>query len=243
MDNREDPPKKKEFQKKTDEDIDSFLSRSEFSKTQAPLKSPPSYQQTPMPSPTPSQSPEPQTKPTGQEEKHETTDAEHEDQIRDARSGRAEADAYRDVAVLRKKAHAYGHKAAKFYHKYRANEAKAQKCQARAVAFREKAGLSREKARGFRDREKEYEVELSGAAQGRTELNPESVRTKMATMARKSAKQEEVGKRNESKAASQTAKAAKFKSRAAKFLEQNKLLESQARRYAKRADNLEKAGV
>ena len=47
----------------------------------------------------------------------------------------------------------------------------------------------------------------------------------------------------ESKAAAQGAKAAKFRTRAAKFLEQNKLFESEARRYAKRADNLEKAGV
>jgi len=243
MGNQEEPLKKKEFQKRTDEDIDSFLSRSEFSKTQGPLKSTSSYQLTPPPPPPPSQTPEPQKKLTVQEEKHEITDAEHEDQIRMARSGRAEAEAYHDVAVLRKKAHAFGHKAAKFYHKYRANEAKAQKCQARAVAYREKAGLHREKARDFRDREKEYEAELSGAAQGKTELSPESVRTKMATMERKSAKQEEVGKRNESKAANQTAKAAKFRTRAAKFLEQNKLLESEARRYAKRADNLEKAGV
>jgi hypothetical protein len=241
--NQEVPPKKKEFQRRTDEDIDSFLARTEFSKTQTPPKSAPSYQVTSPPPPPPSQTSEPQKTSTMPEGKHETTDAEHEEQIRMARSGRAEAEAYRDVAVLRKKAHAFGHKAAKFYHKYRANEAKAQKCQARAVAYREKAGLNREKARDFRDREKEYEVELSGAAQGKTELSPEAVRTKMATMARKSAKQEEVARRNESKAANQTAKAAKYKTRAAKYLEQNKLFESEARRYAKRADNLEKAGV
>ena len=234
MSDQQEKPRRKEFQKRTDEDIDSFLSRSEFNKTQA--------QQAPPPPPPVEPAEEPK-KALPLEEKHATTDAEHDDQIRAARSGRAEAEAYRDVAVLRKKAHSYGHKAAKFYHKYRANEAKAQKCQSRAVAYREKAGVHREKARGFRDREKEYEAELSGAAQGKSDLSPESVRTKMATMSRKSAKQEEIARRNESKAANQTAKSAKFKTRAARFLEQNKLFESEASRYSKRADNLEKAGV
>jgi hypothetical protein len=233
----EDASKRKEFQKRTDEDIDSFLSRSDFQRTQqsAPSK-PPAEPALAKPAEVP-------TKAAPPPEKHELTDEEHEEQIKAARTSRAEFEAYQDVAILRKKAHAFGHKAAKYFHKYKANEAKAQKCSARAVAFREKSAERNEKSRSLKDMAKEYEVELAGAAQGKTELSPESLRTKIAQLERKVAKQEEIARKNEAKAAAQTAKAAKYRTRAAKFLEQNKLFESEARRYSKRADNLEKAGT
>lgn len=236
---QEDSLKKKEFQKRTDDDIDSFLAKTEFSKTQTDSsKTPPAA---PASAQTGSRQAEAPKEAVPRENAPGETD--HDAQIRAARSGRAEAEAYHDVAVLRKKAHALGHKAAKFYHKYKANEAKAQKCSAKAVLFREKAAEHKERAKDSRARTAEYESELVGAAQGKTDLSPESLRTKIATMERKVAKQEEISRRNESKAAAQTAKAAKFKTRGARFLEQNKLLESEATRYAKRADNLEKAGV
>jgi hypothetical protein len=234
---QEDAAKKKEFQKRTDEDIDTFLARTEFQKT-TPQVSSRSSQVTvePMPAQAPA-------KTTAPEQPHVTTDAEQEEQIASARTSRAEREAYQDVAVLRKKAHAFGHKAAKFFHRHKANEAKAQKCSARAVAYREKAAEKKEKARDFKDRIKECESELSGAAQGKSDLSPESLRTRIANTERKVAKQDELSRKMESKAAAQGAKAAKFRTRAAKFLEQNKLFESEAKRYAKRADNLEKAGV
>jgi hypothetical protein len=233
---QEDSAKRKEFQKKTDEDIDSFLSRSDFQRSSQPVTSKPPVE----PAPKPYEAP-PKTPPA--EEKKELTDEDHEKQITAARSSRAESEAYQDVAILRKKSHAFGHKAAKFYHKYKANEAKAQKCSARAVAYREKAAERKDRSKSFKEMAKEYEVELSGAAQGTTELSPESLKTKVATMERKVAKQEEIAHKNESKGAAQTAKAAKYRTRGAKFLEQNKLFESESRRYAKRADNLEKASM
>jgi len=232
---QEDAAKKKEFRKRTDEDIDSFLARTEFQKT-TPQVSARTSQDAVEPKPA-------QAKTAAPEQPHEITEEEHEEQIKSARTSRAEREAYQDVAVLRKKAHAFAHKAAKFYHKHKANEAKAQKCSARAVAYREKSAEKKEKARDFKDRAKEYESELSGAAQGKSDLNPESLRTRIANMERKVAKQDELSRKMESKAATQGAKAAKFRTRAAKFLEQNKLFESEARRYAKRADNLEKAGA
>ena len=233
---QEDSARRKEFQKKTDEDIDSFLSRSDFQRSSQPVTSKPPVEPAPKSYEAPPKAPP-------AEEKKELTDEDHEKQITAARSSRAESEAYQDVAILRKKSHAFGHKAAKFYHKYKANEAKAQKCSARAVAYREKAAERKERSKSFREMAKEYEVELSGAAQGTTELSPESLRTKVATIERKVAKQEELAHKNESKAATQTAKAAKFRTRGAKFLEQNKLFESESRRYAKRADNLEKASM
>ena len=229
---QEDPLKRREFQRRTDDDIDSFLAKAEVSKTQAASSKPAtssSSQGAPPPVAQPKQA-------VTTDEGKPAAEPDHDEQIKAARSSRAEAEAYRDVAILRKKAHALGHKAAKFYHKYKANEAKAQKCSERAVLYREKAAEHKERAKDNRERAKEYEAELVGAAQGKSDLSPESLRTKMATMERKVAKQEEISRKNESKAAAQTAKAARY-------LEQNKLLEQEATRYSKRADNLEKAGV
>jgi len=236
---QEEQAKRREFQRRTDEDIDKFLAREDVSRTsQTRASSAP--RESSEPPTTRSQEPKQVEKKEAPTEIHEP---DQEDQIRAARTSRAEREAYQDVAVLRKKAHAFGHKAAKMYHKYKANEAKAQKCSAKAVAYREKAAERKERAEGFREKARECQAELSGAAQGKTELSPESLRTKIAQMERKIAKQEEVAGRNESKAADQSARAAKFKTKAAKFLEQNKLFESESRLYAKRADNLEKAGV
>jgi len=225
--------RRKEFQKRTDEDIDSFLAKKEFSK---------STPQTTGATPTGQKSVEAPSKPAPGPEKRELTDEDHEEAIKLARTSRAEREAYHDVAVLRKKAHSYGHKAAKFYWKHKSAEAAAQKCSAKAVAFREKAAARREKAKDYLERAKSYEEELSEAAHGTAELSPESLRTRIATMERKAAKEEEVARRNEAKAASATEKGAKYRSKAAKFLEQNKLNEVESRRFSKRADNLEKAG-
>lgn len=230
------PVKRKEFQKRTDEDIDSFLAKKDFSKSTTPSYTSPAQ---PVPA---AKIAEPEKKPAPVQEAKEPTEDEHEDQIRAARTSRAEHEAYHDVALLRKKSHAYGHKAAKFFHKHKASEAKAQKCSAKAVAFREKAAARREKAKDFMDRAKSYEAELSSAAKGSTELSPESLRTRVASMERKAAKEEELARKNESKAATQTEKSAKFKTKSAKYLEQNKINESESRRYSKRADNLERAG-
>jgi len=232
MGSLEGPPKKREFQKRTDDDIDSFLSKKEFSKTAtAQSGSKPVTTEEQPPPPPPSEEPKP------------LTAEEQEEQIRAARASRAESEAYQDVAILRKKAHKLGHKAAKLYHKYKANEAMAQKCSQRAVAYREKAEERKAKAKELEEKQKGFEGELAGAASGETTLSPEALRTKIAQFERKVAKQNELLRRNESKAAAQTAKAAKFKTRAARFLEQNKLFESEATRLSKRADNLERAGV
>jgi len=233
---QEEPSKKKEFQKRTEDDIDSFLSRKEFSKTSTAQTSAKPAQEAPVSEPPPPPPPE-------AEDRRPLTEEEQESQIKAARASRAESEAYQDVAVLRKKAHAFGHKAAKLYHKYKANEAKAQKCSQRAVAYREKAEERTAKAKGLEEKGKGFEGELAGAASGQTEMSPEALRTKIAQFERKVAKQNELVRRNESKAATQTAKAAKFRTKAAKFLEQNKLFESEAKRYSKRADNLERAGI
>ncbi len=221
--------KKREFQKNKDDDIDAFLTKREPSKSTKPVSSEPSAKK---------------VQPSEEEEDRppkEASDEEHDEQIKAARTGRAAAEAYHDVAVLRKKSHEHSHKAAKFFHKYKSNEARRQKCSSRAVAYREKAAVRREKAKAHRTATKEYDLELRGAAQGKSDLSPEALRNKIAVLERKTAKQESVARKYESRAADQTEKAAKYRTRAAKFLEKSKSHESESRMYGKRADNLEKA--
>lgn len=225
----ESATKKKDFQRTKDDDLDLFLTKKDKPKPA-----------TPAVTPAPVKPAEP--KEAEEEAPEEVSDEEHEEQIKTARADRAQAEAYHDVTVLRKKAHNHSHTAAKFYHKYKTNEAKRQKCSSRAVAYREKSDARREKAKEARTKVKEYDMELRGAAQGKGELSPEALRNKMASLEKKAAKSDAVARKFEAKAAIQTEKAAKYRTRAAKFLEKSKLHESEARMYTKRADNLEKAG-
>lgn len=232
--------KRRDFQKRTDEDIDVFLGRPEQPIPPQQDASKPEYDSRTGRDSEPVKSAQKASEP---ETKAEMTDEEHEMQIKATRASRAQAEAYHDVAVLRKKAHQHSHKASQFYHKYRMNEARAAKCTARAVAFREKSAGRRERAKGHRDNMNALDAELRGAAQGKGDLSPEALRTKMANMERKAAKEEMVGHKYDKKASIQTERAAKYRSRALKHLEQNKLHESEARMFGKRADNLEKAGT
>jgi len=225
--------KRRDFQKRTDEDIDVFLGRREQPIPPQQDASKPEYDSRAGRDSEPVKSAQKASEP---ETKAEMTDEEHEMQIKATRASRAQAEAYHDVAVLRKKAHQHSHKASQFYHKYRMNEARAAKCTARAVAFREKSAGRRERAKGHRDNMNALDAELRGAAQGKGDLSPEALRTKMANMERKAAKEEMVGHKYDKKASIQT-------ERALKHLERNKLHESEARMFGKRADNLEKAGT
>lgn len=224
--------RKKDFQKSSDDDLEAFISKKD------------TYRSTQAIAPPKTEEPEASKITTQKSPPAEQSAAEdHEEQIRAARASRAMAEAHHDVALLRKKAHAESHAAARMFHKYRLNEAKAQKCSSRAVAYREKAESRREKATLYRDSVKELESELSGAATGNVDLSPEAIRNKIASTERKAAKQDEIARKYEKKAAVQTEKAAKYRTRALKYLEKNKEHENEAKMYTKRADNLEKAGT
>ena len=224
--------RKKEFQKRSDEDMDAFLGKKDATRTASSEEARPGYDQK-------ASSLKPEPKPEAKPE----AEVDHEGQITEARASRAQAEAYHDVAVLRKKAHMHSHQAAKFFHKYRSNEAKAQKCSARAVNLREKSETRRERAKEYRLTVKEFDAELRGAAQGKSDLSPESLRTKMANTERRAAKQDAIARKYEHKAAIQTEKSAKFKTRGLRFLEKSRMHESESKNLTKRADNLEKAGA
>jgi uncharacterized coiled-coil DUF342 family protein len=225
---------KKDFQK-SDDDIDDFLAR----KTKPAQKAKSDESATERITPKP-EAKRP-SKPSDEAPKEET-DEEKEEQIKAARTGRAQAEAYHDVAILRKKAHEHSHRAAKLYHKYKANQAKAQKCSSRAVALREKSDERRDKAKEYRSCIRDYEAELEGVAEEKSDLSPEAIQNRIATLERKAAKQDEIAKKKEHGASLQTEKGAKFRTRAARYLEKSRLHDSEARMFTKRADNLERAG-
>ncbi|HEX9907944.1 MAG TPA: hypothetical protein VGB78_05690 [Thermoplasmata archaeon] len=232
---QEGSARRKVFQRTTDEESDAFLSKKSASN---PASAPGSSQQP--------QTAQRESPPAREQEAPKTqADAEKQQQadIEAIRNSRASLEAAHDVALLRKKAHAAGHKAAKYFHKHKSDEAKAQKLVSKAYAHREKASGSSEIAEDLGKEEKNFEAELAGAASGSSGLSPEAIRDKMANLERKAAKQRMVAQKHESKAASLTEKAAKYRTRSAKSLEQSKVQEFEQKQYAKRADILERAGT
>lgn len=159
------------------------------------------------------------------------------------RASRMQAEAYHDVTVLRKRAHAHQHKAAKFQTKSKTFEARAQKAITKAVTYRDKAQESREKGKDFEARERDLEKELKASASGEGGIEPEKIRLKMSKLEKKIASLNERGRKFDAKAALQNERAANFRSKAAFNLEQTKIHEAEMKNFTKRADNLEKAGM
>lgn len=159
------------------------------------------------------------------------------------RASRMQAEAYHDVTVLRKKAHAQQHKAAKFQTKSKTFETRAQKAITKAVTYRDKAQESREKGKDFEARERDLEKELKASAAGEGGIEPEKIRLKMSKLEGKIASLNERGRKFDAKAAMQNERAANFRSKAAFNLEQTKIHEAEMKNFTKRADNLEKAGM
>jgi len=158
------------------------------------------------------------------------------------RASRMQAEAYHDIARLRKRAQHHQAKAANFMTKYKSFEAKAQKALTKAVRDREKAGKSREKEKELTTKLSELEKDLKATISGETEVSPETVKLRMAKVEKRIAKAQERARKFEAKAASQNEKAAMHKTKAAFYLEQSKINEAEVKNYSKRADNLEKAG-
>jgi len=163
--------------------------------------------------------------------------------IATVRASRMQAEAYHDVTILREKAHAHQHKAAKFQTKSKTFEARAQKAITKAVIYRDKARKSREKGKDFEARGKDLETELKASAAGEVGIGPEKIRLKISKLDRKAASLNETGRRFDAKAALQNERAANFRLKAAFNLEQTRKHEAEMMNFAKRADNLEKAGM
>lgn len=159
------------------------------------------------------------------------------------RASRMQAEAYHDVARLRKKAQHHQAKAAKNLTKHKSYEAKAQQALTKAVRFREKAAESREKDKQHAGKLIDLEKDLKSTLTEETEVTPESIRLRMAKVEKKIALIQERARKYEAKAATQNEKAAFHRSKSAFYLEQSKINEAEVKNFSKRADNLEKASL
>ena len=160
-----------------------------------------------------------------------------EDQITRTRHEKMRAAEYHDVTKLRERAAKHSASAAKFFKKYRVEEAAMVKYQQVAVKARRKAEGYMEKSKDAMAKADDKHAELE-FLEGRKE---ERARVKIAKRKAKSAKCMSKASSHQAKAAKATQKAAAKRQRAKAFLEKSKLDEAEAQNYNKRADNLEKA--
>lgn len=172
----------------------------------------------------------------------ESAAAPTEDAIRASRETRVQLEAYHDVVRLRKLAAAHRAKAAKLEHKYRADEARAERQLARAVTARKHSETVQEKAKLLENRIQSLEGDLREAAKGNLATPPEKIKVRIASLRRKVAKLKARSHTYDARAAVSNEKAAKYRSRAASALERSKVHEDEVKNYTRRADNLERAG-
>ncbi len=170
-------------------------------------------------------------------EKREVSEHELEDQIRKTRQDRRRAGEYHDVTRLRQKAAEHRADAAKFFKKYRFEEAA-------MVKNQQYAARARRKAEGYLEKNKDVLVKADNKQADLQYLEAgkaERARIKIAKYKGKAAKCKSKASKFEAKAAKHTQKAAAKRQKAKANLEKSKLHEAEALNFRKRADNLEKA--
>ena len=160
-----------------------------------------------------------------------------EAEIKQARMEKRRAESSHDVTILRQKAAENCAQGAKFYGKYRAEEAY-------EVKFTQLASRSRRKAEALVEKSKTMETKAADLMANQGNLKDKKLeknKIKVAKFKQKSAK-------FVSKSASSAAKAAKYdqkalakRTKAKQLLEKSKVYESEGKSYNDRADRMEKA--
>lgn len=165
------------------------------------------------------------------------SEAEIEDQIRRTRQDKMRAAGYHDVTRLRQKGAEHRAEAAKFFKKYRAEEADMVKYQQYANKARRKSEGYMEKSKDALAKADDKQADLEYLEGGKAERG----RVKVAKMKAKSAKCMSKASKWQAKGAKATQKAAAKRQKANAFLEKSKTHEAEALNFRKRADNLERA--
>jgi hypothetical protein len=187
---------------------------------------------------TPSSSTTPSTTTTsGEASPRDRTESEIEDDIRKSRQDKMRAAEYHDVTKLRQKAAEHRAEAAKFYKKYRLEEADMVKYTQYSSKFRRKAEALIAKGKDALTKAEYKEAELQYLEGGKLERT----KIKIAKLKGKAAKLKGKAAKHEAKAAKFTSKAAAKKQKAHTFMEKSKTHEADAQHFKKRADNLERA--
>jgi len=181
--------------------------------------------------------PEPETEQEEEQQpERELSEAEIEDQIRRTRHDKMRAAEYHDVTRLRQKGAEHRADAAKFFKKYRAEEAD-------MVKYQQYANKARRKSEGFMEKSKDA---LAKADEKQSDLEyleggkAERGRVKVAKLKAKSAKCMSKASKWQAKGAKATQKAAAKRQKANALLEKSKTHEAEALNFKRRADKLER---
>jgi hypothetical protein len=144
-----------------------------------------------------------------------------------------------DITKIRQKAAEHSAAAAKFYKKYRAEEAA-------MVKYTENASKARRTAEGYVEKSKDAQAKADDKQADLTYLEDrkaERARIKIAKYHAKSAKMKSKSSSYMAKSAKLSQKAAAKREKAKAYLEQSKTHEAEAHNFNKRADRLQKTMV
>ncbi len=164
------------------------------------------------------------------------TEKELEKQIQDTRLDKRKAESVHDITILRQRGAEQSQQAAKYYKKYRVEEAAQVKHE--QMVFR-----NRRKSEKYLEKVKDVEVKiadkeaatayLEGNKKERAHIKVAKLRGKIAKLKAKSSNAEAVSAKHRQKAVARQRKATEL-------LEKSKIHEAEAKSYCNRADKLEK---
>lgn len=149
---------------------------------------------------------------------------------------RLEAKRYYEIAKLRREAAENSATAAKFFKKYRKEEANAVTHTQKAAGYRRKTEKLMEKSKFYEAKINEIKANLSGAAPSKSK----GMRIKIAKYRKKIAELNHKSKDIEAKAAKHNQKAAQYKEKSLRYLEKNKTYDTKSEKLTKKADELER---
>lgn len=159
-----------------------------------------------------------------------------EEEIKEARAAKRTAESRHDVTILRQRAAEDAAKAARYYGKYRAEEAA-------EVKFTQNAAKARRKAESLIQKSKEMETkaaDLQAMQGGLSGKKLEKNKVKVAKFKQRAAKLISKSSSNTARAAKYDQKALAKRTKAKEYLEKSKIHEAESKGYNERADRLEK---
>ncbi len=149
---------------------------------------------------------------------------------------RMEAKRYYEIAKLRREAAENSATAAKFFKKYRREEANAVTNTQKAASYRGKIEKLTEKSKFYEAKINDIKANLSSAKLSKSK----GMRIKIANYRKKIADLNKKSKDIEAKAAKYNQKAAQYKEKSLKYFEKNKTYEAKSKELQKKADELER---
>ncbi len=153
------------------------------------------------------------------------------------KSKRMEAKRYYEISKLRREAAENSATAAKFFKKYRKEEANTVLHNQKAASYRGKTEKLMEKGKFYGVKINDIKTNLGSAKPSKSR----GMRMKIANYRKKIAELNKKSKDIEAKAAKYNQKAAQYKEKSMKHLEKNKIYDAKSQELTRKADELERA--